>query len=391
MKSIFQVMTWPQEMIRLEIMQIFKNLIVLWVVLTLFFTCLHQVSAQEANPVKENILEGDVIEILVEELADYDVNQQSLFQKLKVYVTKGTREGENITVEANRMLSSGEEKYKLGDSVMISESTDYEGQRVFYIIDYVRRVPLFLLFSLFSLIVVAVGRSRGISSLVGLAVSFLIIFNVILPLILKGLDPILVAVLGGFLIVITTFYLSHGFNSKTTIAVVGTVISIFLTGLIALYFVNTAKLTGFASEEAIFLQTIKQGNLNIKGLLLAGILIGTLGVLDDITISQAAIVKELKKANPKMKPSELFFRAMNVGKDHIASLVNTLILVYAGSSLPLLLLFVVDSSRTYSEIINYQVLAEEIVRTLVGSIGLVLAVPVTTFIASRYGFQEIEK
>ena len=146
-------------------------------------------------------------------------------------------------------------------------------------------------------------------------------------------------------------------------------------------FVEAAKLTGFASEEAGFLQVAKQGAMNMKGLLLAGIIIGVLGVLDDITISQSAIVFQLKEANEKLKFNELYKRAMNVGQDHISSMVNTLVLVYTGAALPLLLLFI-DNPHPFSEIVNYEIIADEIVRTLVGSIGLILAVPITTVIAS---------
>jgi len=178
-----------------------------------------------------------------------------------------------------------------------------------------------------------------------------------------------------------TFYLSHGFNKKTTVAVGGTVIALIITGILAGIFVEAAKLTGFASEEAGFLQVAKQGLVNIKGLLLAGIIIGVLGVLDDVTVSQSAIVFQLKQANAKIKAGELYKRAMDVGKDHISSMVNTLVLVYTGAALPLLLLFI-DNPHPFSEVVNYEIIADEIVRTLVGSIGLVLAVPITTLIAS---------
>ncbi len=145
-------------------------------------------------------------------------------------------------------------------------------------------------------------------------------------------------------------------------------------------FVDKAMLTGFASEEAGFLQAYKPGLIKIKGLLIGGIIIGVLGVLDDITISQSAIVQQLKSANPDIKLTELYKRSMSVGKDHIASMVNTLILVYTGASLPLLLIFV-DNSSPFLEIINYEIIADEIIRTLVGSIGLITAVPITTIIA----------
>jgi len=165
------------------------------------------------------------------------------------------------------------------------------------------------------------------------------------------------------------------------VAIAGTLISLIITGILANLFVSESRLTGFASEEASFLQAAKQGTINIQGLLLAGIIIGVLGVLDDITISQSAIVFQLKATKNKIQFGDLYTKAMNIGRDHISSMVNTLILVYAGAALPLLLLFI-DNPHPFSEIVNYEIIADEIVRTLVGSIGLILAVPITTFIAT---------
>lgn len=148
-------------------------------------------------------------------------------------------------------------------------------------------------------------------------------------------------------------------------------------------FISLGRLTGLSSEEAGMLLVQRSGNFDMKGLLLCGIIIGALGVLDDITISQASIVNELIKGSEKPKGSVIYKQAMNVGRDHISSMVNTLVLAYAGASLPLLLIFV-DNPHPFSEIINYEFLAEEIIRTLVGSIGLILAVPITTLIAVNW-------
>jgi len=214
-----------------------------------------------------------------------------------------------------------------------------------------------------------------------MAISFLIIFSFILPQIVSGANPVEIAILGSLVIIPVSFFLSHGFNRKTFVAIVGTLIALVITGILSNIFVDTAHLTGFASEEAGFLQVIKQGTINMKGLLLAGIIIGVLGVLDDITISQSSIVFQLKETNSRLTMDELYKRAMDVGQDHISSMVNTLILVYTGAALPLLLLFI-NNPHPFSEIINYEIIADEIVRTLVGSIGLVLSVPITTFVAT---------
>lgn len=301
---------------------------------------------------------------------------------MEVLITKGSLKGKEITVEAGDIPIVGQPKYEPGDEVLISYSQDFEGKDVFYISDYVRRRPLLFLFLIFVILALIVGGWRGGSSLLGLGISFLVIFAFILPQIYAGRDPVSIAIIGSLLIIPISFYLSHGFNRKTTTAIFGTLIALMITGILAKTFVGLAKLTGYASEEAAFLQVARPGIVNIRGLVLAGIIIGTLGVLDDITISQAAIAQQLKEANPKVKFKELFVRAMNVGQDHIASMVNTLVLVYTGAALPLLLLFI-DNPHPFSEVINYEIIAEEAIRTLVGSIGLITAVPITTLLAAR--------
>lgn len=299
---------------------------------------------------------------------------------LTLRVLKGSRQGEEIEVATNQAQIAGSRDYRIGDRLLIGFS-QIEDQENFYIIDYIRRQPMLIAFFIFIVLVLAVGRWQGLTSLIGMAVTYLVIFQLILPVILSGTSPILAATAGSFLIIPITFYLSHGLNRKTTVAVISTVIALGITSLLAVYFVDAAWLTGFASEEAGYLQTVNPAQLNMKGLLLAGIIIGALGILDDITVAQAAVVEQLNKVNQDLKFKDLFFRAMNVGRDHIASMVNTLILVYTGSALPLLLIFVNNPHPAW-EIINYEIIAEEIIRTFVGSIGLVLAVPITTLFAA---------
>lgn len=326
-------------------------------------------------------LEGEIVEVVEEKLLSNENGEERYWQVLAVKVNKGELSGDKIEVENGSEMMSSLERYEVGDMVMISWSKDYEGGDVFYVTDFVRRDALFWLFVIFVLMVVLISRWQGVSSLLGMAVSFGVIFKFVLPRIAVGDDPVVVAILGSLLIIPATFLLSHGVNRKTWIAIAGTLMALVVTGVMANVFVKAANLTGFASEEAGFLQAYNPGLVNIKGILLAGIIIGVLGVLDDITVSQSAIVQQLKTANSKLKAGELYRQAMVVGKDHIASMVNTLILVYTGAALPLLLLFV-NNPRPFSEIVNYEIIADEVVRTLVGSIGLMLAVPITTLIAA---------
>jgi uncharacterized membrane protein len=246
-------------------------------------------------------------------------------------------------------------------------------------VDFDRRMPLIALGVLFAVVVIALSRVRGLAALGGLVVSMFILIKFVLPSILDGHDPLAVACVGGAAIMFLALYLAHGVNAATTTAVLGTLASLLVTGLLALIFVGVSSFTGAGSEEAAFLQ-ISQQQVNLQGLLLASVIIGTLGVLDDVTVTQASAVWELYKANPDYGLRALYRSGIRIGRDHIASTVNTLVLAYAGASLPLLILFTV-SDRALSEILNTQFVAEEIVRTLVGSIGLVAAVPITTALA----------
>jgi uncharacterized membrane protein len=339
----------------------------------------NQVLAQDSRP--EETLEGSVIAVLEEKQISED-GQSWTYQKLKILVKKGSLMGQEIMVENGLFPTAKNEVYHQGDLLVISYTKDLGNQDIFYISDYVRRDALLILSVIFVIVSVVVTRIWGVTSLFGMGFSFLVIFTFILPLIIRGFNPVLIAVLGSAMIIPVTFYLSHGFNKKTHVAIIGTIIALVITGLLATLFVDLARLTGFASEEAGFLQFEKAG-LNMKGILLAGIIIGTLGVLDDVTVSQSAVVFQLKKTKEKLKFSELYAKAMKVGHDHITSMTNTLVLVYAGASMPLLLLFI-NNPRPILEVVNYELIADEIVRTLVGSIGLVLAVPITTFLATLY-------
>lgn len=344
----------------------FKKIFVILLFLCFFIPS--TILAQE----KEETLEGIVVEILEEKLP---------YQKLEILITKGSLEDKKIQLEVGKIPMANQPVYQKGNELLISSSKDLNGNNIYFINDFIRKKSIFWLAVIFTVLVLAVARWRGLASILGLGISFAVIFVFILPCILAGKDPVLVVLAGSLAIVPTTFYLSHGINKKTTIAIAAALLTLFISVLLSILFVNGAKLTGFSSEEAGFIQSFKQGSINIKGLLMAGIIIGILGILDDVTIAQTAIVEQLKKANDKLNLKQLYSKSMAVGSDHIASMVNTLILVYAGASLPLLLLFV-DNPHPFGEVINYEIVAEEIVRMLIGSIGLVLAVPLASFLAA---------
>lgn len=265
-------------------------------------------------------------------------------------------------------------QYERGDKVTLQS-----GQDGWQITGYARSEALSGLFFTFVVVVVLIARVRGLMSLLALAGSFLILFYYTIPAIAGGQNPIVTAILTSAGIVGITFYLAHGLNRKTHAAALGTMITLVVVTALVGYVAEIVHLTGYAREDAVFLANEIKG-VSIGGILIAGMVLGSVGILDDITISQAGIVTELWLANKQLSRFELFQRAMRVGRDHIASLVNTLVLVYTGSALPLILLFHL-TKLSYREFVNYEAVAEEIVRMLIGSIGLVLAVPLSTIIA----------
>jgi uncharacterized membrane protein len=246
--------------------------------------------------------------------------------------------------------------------------------------DFERRGPMLLLAGVFVLVVLAFARWRGALSLAGLAVSLALVLVFVVPAILDGKEPLLVAVVGSLAIALITIPLAHGLGPKSLAALLGTAASLVLTALLALLFTNLTHLTGLASEEAIFLQ-VGNADVSLQGLLLAGMVIGALGVLDDVTISQASTVLALRRADITLGFRRLFGMALNVGRDHVSATVNTLVLAYVGAALPILLLFSA-ADLGVSEAANLEVVAKEIVATLVGSIGLIVAVPMTTALAA---------
>ena len=297
---------------------------------------------------------------------------------VSVELAGGPDEGTTAVIESSE--GPGTPELARGDRIVVGHTPDApEGSR-YYFADFQRRSPLLWLAALFAAAVLLLGRARGLRALVGLAAALLVLLVFVLPAILEGRSPVAVAVVGSALILLATLYLSHGLNVRTTTAVVGTLASLGLIGALAVAFVAATNLTGLGSEEATFLQAAT-GRINLKGLLLGGIVIGSLGVLDDVTVTQASAVWELHLANPRMGPARLYRSAVRIGRDHIASTVNTLVLAYAGASLPLLILLV-ETNRQVADVLTGEVVAVEIVRTLVGSIGLVASVPITTALAA---------
>ncbi|WP_344078240.1 YibE/F family protein [Streptomyces crystallinus] len=304
-------------------------------------------------------------------------SQRGQCAKATIEVTSGNEKGRTFTEivqpDAPRQLHQGQ-------GVIVAYAPDAPHDLQYSVTDVNRRFPMALLAGVFALVVVAVGRLRGVMALIALVVSFAVLTLFILPAILQGSNPLLVAVVGSSAIMLIALYMCHGLSARTSVAVLGTLISLVLIGLLGSLFIGWASLTGNTDDNTGLIHGLYP-DIDMSGLLLAGVIIGSLGVLDDVTVTQTSAVWELHEANPAMGPRGLYRAAIRIGRDHIASVVNTLVLAYAGAALPLLLLFSIAQSSV-GTVANSELVAEEIVRTLVGSIGLVASVPVTTALAA---------
>jgi uncharacterized membrane protein len=298
-------------------------------------------------------------------------------KKATVRVDTGKDKGRSFTEivqpDQSRQLKQGQE-------VVVAYEPAAPKDLQYSVTDVNREFPMALLAGIFALAVVVVGRMRGVMALVALAISFLVLTFFILPAILQGSNPLVVAVVGASAIMLIALYMCHGLSARTSVAVIGTLISLLLIGLLGSLFIDWAALTGNTDDNTGLIHGLYP-EIDMSGLLLAGVIIGSLGVLDDVTVTQTSAVWELHEANPAMGWRGLYRAGIRIGRDHIASVVNTLVLAYAGAALPLLLLFSIAQSSV-GTVANSELVAEEIVRTLVGSIGLVASVPVTTALAA---------
>ena len=328
----------------------------------------------------ETFAKGKVTAVLLDETRESG-NIRIRTQELEVEILNGPEKGQRIIISATNDADAKQQWHSLNDSVVVSKVV-VNDEIQYLIADSYRLPALGILILIFIALAILFAGKKGFTSLLGLAFSILILAKYVAPQILAGTNPILVGLSAAIFIAVIALYLAHGINRNTTIALISTLVTLGIASILASLFVSASKLLGLGSEEAFYLQAGFSEILSLKGLLFAGIIIGTLGVLDDVTTSQVAAVDELRKANPSLSFIELYKRGSNIGKEHIASLINTLVLAYAGASLPLFLLFVVNNTQPLWVILNSEFVAEEIVRTLVGSSALILAVPISTSLAA---------
>ena len=351
---------------------------VIWCLL--LFTVLFpaQIFAQEVHNELQGTYRGKVIEVVSSEERTVPGTQTATpVQTIDVEVLDGPFDGDIITIE-NDFLA-----LDVGDRFYFNYNVYLDGSESYAVTNIDRRGPLLIFVALFALAVVALGGWQGVRSLVALGVSFLAILYVLLPGLLAGYSPLLLSFLVAAGILFGAIFFTHGFNRESCVAYGGTMMAVGLTGILAIIAVSATELSGFASDESVYLNFNTNGLLDFTGLLLGAIIVGVLGVLDDIAVTQAAVVVELYNSNTALSPWEVYRRALRVGREHVGALVNTLVLAYAGASLPLLMYFYLAPVGFWS-LINSELFATEIIRAVIGSIGLIMTVPIVTGLAVWY-------
>jgi len=342
--------------------------------------------AQELEPDKVEVVRAKIIDIQSLGTTTLPVlNISDTNENITAQILEGTQKGQTVDFNDNYP------DIKKGDVVYVNHTVYAgSGQETYAITDIDRLPVIYFFVGLFIFLAILIGGFQGIRGLLSLVGSFILIIFVLLPAILHGFSPILISIGVSSLIVILGSYITHGFNKTTSSAVAGMIITIIFTGLMAYVGVHAANFTGFASEEAIYLNLNSQGHINLVGILIGGIMIGLLGILYDVSIGQAISVEELHHIAPHIPRGIIFKRAMRMGREHIGALINTLAIAYVGASLPLLLLFSTPPVDV-AKLVNGEIFATEIVRILIGSIGLILAVPITTFLSVYILMPKVKK
>lgn len=334
--------------------------------------------AQEVHQELQETVRAEVLEIV--DQYDRDIlgtGATTTVQELRAKLLSGSKVGEVVRFENDLMV------LEVGDKIFVNRLVAIDGEEYFIFKDIERRPQLLILAVLLATLVIVFAHWQGVRAILSLAVSALAVIFLLVPALLAGYDPALASFAIAAIILAITLFLTHGLSVYVRIAYFGTMAAVGVTCLIAWLSVSWLHLTGFSADSSVYLNFATGGQLDLAGLLLGGIIIGLLGVLDDVSITQASVVQELRRANPTLGVRSLYERGVKVGRDHVGSLVNTLALAYVGTALPLVLLYA-QSQAPFMDILNQEVVAAELVRIIVGSIGLVLAVPFTTLVAAYY-------
>jgi uncharacterized membrane protein len=334
--------------------------------------------AQEVHQDLQDTIKAEVLEVVKEEQREVTgTDTTTSVQEVRIIIREGERAGEVATL-INEVV-----KLEVGDNIFVNRMVTIAGQETFTYSDFERRPVLAILAIVFIAMLVFFSRWQGVRAILSLAASIGAILFILVPALLAGYDATLTTIGISAVILAFAFFGTHGFNPRSFIAFGGTFGTVILTSLVAYPAVHIMRLTGFNDDASVYLNFATNGQLDLTGLLLGGIIIGILGALDDVSITQVSVVEELKGANNELTFRELYLRASVVGRNHIGSMVNTLALAYAAVSLPLILLYA-KADSPWLEVLNQEVVAAELLRIIIGSMGLVLAVPATTAVAAWY-------
>lgn len=356
-----------QRFIKIGLMAVLVLLNV-WMPMSAYAQSVHQELDETVRARVTRVLEERTVTLA-------ETNIPTTLQTVEARLLTGSREGEIVQFENDFA------PLEVDDAIYLNLLTTFEGDEYITMQDFDRRGILLLLGVGFVVLFVGLAGRKGVRALFSLGLSISALFFVLVPLILAGYSPLLVTIGVAGLVLAAAIFITHGRSAPALIAFCGTFIAVVVTSFIAFIVVHAAHFNGFGNDAAVYLNVSTQGSIDLVALLLAGIIIGMLGVLDDVAVTQAAVAEELKHANPRYRFRDLYRRALRVGRDHMASLVNTLAFAYVGVSLPLILLLAkTDSSRTM--LLNQELVADELIRIMLGSIGVILAVPLTTAIAA---------
>ena len=354
-----------------------KCLVVLVGLLSLW-TLSSVTQAQEAHQDLQETVKARVLEVV--EQSDRQImgtDATTTVQTLRIEVLEGEKKGQVVSLDNDIMV------LELGDAIFVNRLVAIDDTEYYTFKDVERRPQLFWMGILMVGLVIIFSGWQGMRALLSLGLSIVAIVFLLVPALLAGYEPALASLLIAGVILALSLFLTHGVKPRVVIAFVGTFSAVGVTCLLAWLSVDWLRLTGFGSDASVYLNFSTGGTLDIAGLLLGSIIIGLLGVLDDVSITQASVVQELRAANPTLSSFELYKRAINVGRDHVGSLVNTLALAYLGTALPLVM-FYARANADFWQSINQEIIASEILRIIIGSIGLILAVPFTTMVAAWY-------
>ncbi|MBT3598482.1 YibE/F family protein [Candidatus Peregrinibacteria bacterium] len=342
------------------------------VLITLFYS---QIAlAQES---KIEFIRGYVQSVITE-----DIGSDTPIQKAKVKIVSGPETGTIVNVDNVQAGNREDLKIYEGQNIVLQNINRSDGSNDYFFQETFRLYPLLFVICAFLALVMFIGRKKGVMSIIGLLISISIIIYIIFPLIKSGWNALLVSIIGTFLIASITILVAHGFNKRSFISLISTFITLICSILLSIATVDIVNLFGLGTEESIFLKLDPSISVNPKGLFLSGIIIGALGILDDITTSQVAAIDEIRKANPNYGLKKLYTAGISIGNEHVASMINTLALAYIGASLPMFLLLSLGGGTPMWVTINSAFISEEIIRTLVGSSALLLAMPISTIFAS---------